>query len=53
MIYPGQHCGIPPTGSRDSVGTRICHANADADADMHADTNGTGTETNMSSSPNT
>ena len=34
---------IYPTGSRDIVGTRICHANADAD-----DTNGIRTETNMS-----
>ena len=45
MIYPGQYGGIPSTGSRDSMGTRICHANADADT--HADTNGIRTETKI------
>ena len=38
MIYPGKFGEIPSTGSRDIVGTRICHA----------DTNGIRTETNMS-----
>ena len=32
--------GIPSTGSRDIVGTRICHADVNADADTDADTNG-------------
>ena len=39
MIYPNRFGGIPSTGSRDIMGTRICHANAD--------TNGIRTETNM------
>ena len=32
MIYPGKFGGIPSTGSRDILGTRICHADTDADA---------------------
>ena len=35
---------VPSHGSRDIVGTRICHANADIDAD----TKGIRTEINMS-----
>ena len=53
MIYPGKYGGIPSTGSRDIMGTRICHADADTDTD--SDTkwicNGIRTETNMSPSP--
>ena len=48
MIYPGKYGEIPSTGSRDIVGTKICHTNADDDADTDADTNGIRTETNMS-----
>ena len=44
MIYPGKYGGNPSTGSRDNMGTRICHAKAEADADT--DTNGIGIETN-------
>ena len=33
MIQPGKFGGIPSTGSRDIVGTKICHTNADTDAD--------------------
>ena len=47
MKYPGKYGGIPSTGSRDIVGTRIFHANADTDAG----TNGIRTETKMSPSP--
>ena len=51
MIYPGKYGGILSTGSRDIVGTRICHTNADADAVTEAHTNGIRTETTMSPSP--
>ena len=33
MIHPGKFGGIPFTGSRDIVGTRICHAKDETDAD--------------------
>ena len=49
MIHQGKYGGIPSTGSRDIVGTRICQDDADANADTDADTNGIRTETNMSS----
>ena len=45
-IYPGKFGGIPSTGSRDIMGTRICHADVDTDADS----NEIRTETNMSPS---
>ena len=45
MIHPGENGGIPSTGSRDFVVTRICQAKADTDTD--ADTNEIRTETNM------
>ena len=51
MIYPGKYGGLLSTGSRDIVGTRICHTNADADAVTEAHTNGIRTETTMSPSP--
>ena len=37
IIYLGKFGGIPSTGSKDILGTRICHtnANADANADTH------------------
>ena len=47
IIYTGKYGGIPSTGSRDIVGTRICCANAGADAHTDADTNGIRTKTNM------
>ena len=49
MIYPGKFGGIPSTGSRYIVGTRICHADANTDTD--AGTNGICIETNMSPLP--
>ena len=43
MIYPRTFGGNPPTGSRDIVDTRICHADANTDAKTY----GIRTETNM------
>ena len=45
MIYLGKG-GIPSIGSRDIVGTRICHADTKTDAN----TKGISTETNRSES---
>ena len=44
MVYPGKFDRIPSTGSRDIVGSRICHAHANTDADAKR----IRTETNMS-----
>ena len=49
VIHPDNFSGIPLTGSRNIVGTRICHVDTDANtnADTDADSNGIRTEFNM------